>query len=142
MNDYNLIYTNTWPFPAAVSTKGVATSSIRKITVSDTNQMFEDQFQWLKNAVETSKTAKNVVVTHHLPSLDLNPPEYKGNEVNAAFATHLNKFIEEHPQINAWVCGHSHGVQQMKIGSTNCYMHCIGYFFEAKGRSYNCTFTV
>ncbi len=133
MNDYNLIYTCE-QLPLG--------SKPRKLTVSDSNRMFDDQFAWLKSAVESSKTPKNIVVTHHVPSYDMNPDKYKGDPINCAFSTDLNKFMEEHPQINTWVCGHTHDVKQMKFGSTNCCMCCIGYFFNAGLKKYDSTFTV
>jgi len=134
MNDYNLIYTFD-NIPGKEKTK-------RRITSWDTNRWHAEQLEWLKHSIETSKTPKNVVITHHMPSYDMTPERYKGNNVNCAFSTDLNKFIEEHPKINAWVCGHSHDVKQMKIGKTQIYEYCIGYFFGPSGTKYDSVFSV
>ena len=96
MNDYNFIYV---PDPSRPKSY-----SMRQMTVKDSNALFADQFNWLNLSIANSKTPKNVVVTHHLPTYELNPDKYKGNELNSAFCTDLSKFIEERPQINAWVC--------------------------------------
>lgn len=60
---------------------------------------------------------KTVVVTHHAPSFQSVDPKYAGDgELNGGYASNLEEFILDHPQIAYWCHGHMHGEFDYKVG--------------------------
>lgn len=135
VNDYKFMYKSD----PSIEEKS---SSLSLVTVKDTNALYEDHFQWLANSIEKSKTPINIVITHHLPSDLLTPKQHIGSPLSSAFSNNLDSFIISHPKITAWINGHSHGIEQITIGNTKCYMYCIGYYFEAFKKIYDSTFEI
>ena len=71
---------------------------------------------------------KVVVCTHHTPSFQSCHAYYKHDEVmNGAYHSHLDFFIEEHPQIKLWVHGHTHNYFDYMIGETRVVCNPRGY---------------
>lgn len=70
---------------------------------------------------------KTIVVTHHAPSYASCNPAHHGNDLDHAYASDLAWFIEEKPQINYWVHGHTHFRKCYKIGETNVVSNQCGY---------------
>lgn len=68
-----------------------------------------------------------VVVTHHCPSRKCIGSEYVDSELNASYVSELDGFIESHPQIRCWVCGHVHHRDTFKIGGCRVVMNPLGY---------------
>ena len=81
-----------------------------------------------QSLVET--TAKHIVViTHHLPTLEVVAPYHKGSVLNSAFATDLNQLIADN-RIDAWIYGHSHTNIDAEIDDTKVVCNQMGYVFE------------
>ena len=78
----------------------------------------------------TESTAKHiVVVTHHLPTLEVVAPHHKGSALNSAFATDLSKLIAD-IRIDAWIYGHSHTNINDEIIGTKVVCNQMGYVFD------------
>jgi predicted phosphodiesterase len=115
MNDYQNIYL----------------PGMRRITPDDIHQIHLKELAWLKSTLNQYKNQKVVVVTHHSPSYQMLNPEYQ-NEVslNSAFASDLNYFILDHPQIVYWINGHTHYSHEVQLGKTTIFANCMGYHVE------------
>lgn len=111
MNDYSLIRRNP---------------SYSKMRSLDTYQIHQSSKNWLEESLTSSKSAKNIVVTHHAPSLQSVPPEYKDNMLSAAFASNLEGLILKH-QPNLWVHGHIHTASDYFINETRVVCNPSGY---------------
>jgi len=72
---------------------------------------------------------KNIVITHHAPSIKSVPEEYKNIPVTAAYASNLEDFILEHQPIY-WIHGHIHTPCQYNIGETDVICNPHGYIDE------------
>ena len=70
-----------------------------------------------------------VVVTHHLPTLQVVAPHHKGSVLNSAFASEYGDLIAG-SRIDAWIYGHSHTNIDAVIGSTRIICNQMGYVFE------------
>jgi len=77
-----------------------------------------------------------VILTHHCPTDRCIQSSYRDSCVNASYVSQLEWFIEKHPSIKAWCCGHIHDQKAIPIerkdGSTclvvmNARGYC-GYF--------------
>lgn len=97
-----------------------------KLNPVDVAKIHEASLLWLKNQLSDTEHAKNVVVTHHAPSARSLPLRPEGDLTGAAYATHLDQFIEDMP-IDLWVHGHVHNNCDYRIGSTRIACNPRGY---------------
>ena len=72
---------------------------------------------------------KNIVITHHAPSIKSVPKEYVSDPVTSAYASNLEDFILEH-QPMYWIHGHIHTPCQYNIGETKVICNPHGYIDE------------
>ena len=79
----------------------------RRFTTDDFNVEHQKCLAFIKQSVSESYAKRIVVVTHHLPTLEVVAPQHKGSQLNSAFATELGDFIAD-SRIDVWVFGHSH----------------------------------
>jgi len=100
----------------------------------------ESHVRWLKKELKSCKdeNAKIVVITHHLPMLELNHKKYQKMPylpLNSGYATDLSKMIlkqqTEH-MIAMWVCGHTHERKEISIYGIKFVINPIGYPGESK----------
>ncbi len=83
----------------------------------------------IKKSLAESTAKHIVVVTHHLPTLQVVASQHKGSVLNSAFATEYEKLIAE-SRIDAWIYGHSHTNIDTEIGNTKMICNQMGYIFE------------
>lgn len=74
---------------------------------------------------------KIIVVTHHQPSRQGIGEEFKGDPLNGAFVSNLDKEIKEH-NIDYWIAGHTHNRNEYMIGNTKVITNPLGYPFETE----------
>lgn len=67
-----------------------------------------------------------IVVTHHLPTMQVVAPQHKGCSLNSAFATELEDIIAS-SRIDYWIYGHSHTNINEQIGQTKIVCNQMGY---------------
>lgn len=98
-----------------------------RFTADRVNAFYEENKQFLTNALVENSEKTNVVVTHHVPTFQHYPPQFKGSILNEAFAVELTEFIEEH-QPSYWIYGHHHqNTPEFKIGETHLLTNQLGY---------------
>lgn len=102
-------------------------SCIRPFDVSDHAFYFQYSFEYIKKAVEENKHKPIIIMTHHAPSPYSIDGKYKGDLLNAAFASNLNQYILEHPEIRLWVHGHMHTPVDYILGETRVACCPFGY---------------
>lgn len=84
---------------------------------------------WLKESLTHSKDLKNIVITHHAPSIQSVPEHFKNDPVTSAYASNLEDFIVEHQPLY-WIQGHIHTPCRYKIGKTEIICNPHGYIDE------------
>ena len=67
-----------------------------------------------------------VVITHHAPSPRSVHPKYRGDPLNAGFASNLEDVIVEH-QPALWIHGHMHDAVDVRLGMTRILANPHGY---------------
>lgn len=78
---------------------------------------------------EISSVEKRIVVIgHHSPSYRSVDGRYKNNDLNGAYASDLDDFIEARPNIELWVHGHMHSNNDYMIGGTRILANPRGYY--------------
>lgn len=56
-----------------------------------------------------------VVLTHHVPTQTLNPPEFSTHALRTCYASDLDSMLNE--PVVAWLCGHSHKANDARFDS-------------------------
>jgi Icc-related predicted phosphoesterase len=95
--------------------------------------MHQDSRRFIETALK-SDPIPTVVVTHHLPHARSVPARFKGDLLNAAYASDLSQVIEEQ-QPALWVHGHTHDSAEYLIGNTRVICNPRGY--EDENGSFN-----
>ena len=121
MNDYRCIYTDI-KITKSMLISPFYTSELNRINVEFISQQIN---------VAKKENKRIIVLSHHLPSHDLIPPQYKNDPLNCAFANHLDHLLCN--PIVAWLCGHTHNAIQKTINGVYCAVNPIGYAEENSG---------
>src|SRR5207247_410900 len=99
-------------------------------------QAYRDEFHknlnWLKNELDDKSSFRQVIVTHHLPSYQLQHPKYRalGTELldTLFFSEILDKL--DLSQVQYWFAGHTHESVSIKYKGTNIIVNPYGYSKE------------
>lgn len=97
-----------------------------KLRSIDVYQIHQKSMRWLEQSLSESSYEKNVVITHHAPSLQSVPKQYQKDPVTAAYASNLESFIIAHQPLY-WIHGHIHTPIQYNIGNTQIICNPHGY---------------
>ena len=111
MNDYNKIYFNN-PHKTFITPKHVT-------------QLFHNNVSWLGHKILEHRHKKIVILSHHLPSFQLISEKYKDSKTNCAYASNLEYLLHDH--VVAWLCGHTHIANEVKINQCLCVVNPRGY---------------
>ena len=93
------------------------------------NQMHNFCLNFIKQSLVETTAKHIVVITHHLPTLEVVAPHHKGSALNSTFATDLSKLIAD-IRIDAWIYGHSHTNINAEINGTKVVCNQMGYVFD------------
>jgi Icc-related predicted phosphoesterase len=100
----------------------------RKLTTGETSFYHQKALNTIDKAcVEHNKV---IVVGHHAPSYQSVSEEYRTgrySHLNPGYASHLDRFIDEHDNIVLWTHGHMHSSSDYMIGNTRIVANPRGY---------------
>ncbi|MGV0956965.1 hypothetical protein ACTS91_11215 [Empedobacter falsenii] len=103
--------------------------SYSKMRTIDVYQIHNKSIAWLEQSLKDSIGLKNIVITHHAPSIKSVPKEYISDPVTSAYASNLEDFIIEY-QPMYWIHGHIHTPCRYKIGDTEIICNPHEYIDE------------
>lgn len=90
-------------------------------------RLHEEALVWLQGQLAQPWAGQTVVATHHVPTLMHYPEEYRGSDLNDAFAVELHDLIAD-SGADAWIYGHHHrNVAEFTIGRTRMLTNQLGY---------------
>lgn len=101
------------------------------LTYDSFNREHERCMAFLKKACRESTATHQVIITHHLPSFQLQYEGFKGSRINGAFVADEDDFIES-CGAEYWVYGHSHKNISKVIGRTQFVSNQLGYVFSGE----------
>jgi predicted phosphohydrolase len=116
------------------------------LTVEQFNKTHERHRNFIKKQLQkrSKETLSQVVVSHHVPTLQHYPLEYKNSLINDAFVSNQEHlFIEERPDY--WIYGHHHrNTASFKINRTQLLTNQLGYVHHKEHHLFktSCTITV
>jgi Icc-related predicted phosphoesterase len=134
MNDFRIIYnsdSNDITRENRLSTAFDSwdpTDARARWTPLDAVVQFNATVAWIDMVRESTTIDKLVVVTHHAPSFKSIHPSYVHDVLlNGAYASDLEQFIIDRPDILVWFSGHIHHKNQYYIGNTLITSNPRGY---------------
>jgi len=98
----------------------------RRLRSSDTAALHRQSASWLAGAARQHAGGKRVVITHHAPSIDSVPKNFRGDPVSAAYASNLEALVEQ-CAAELWIHGHLHSQSDYTIGNTRIVCNPRGY---------------
>ena len=108
----------------------------KHFSAGDFNSLHQQALLYIKKEININSAGKNIVLTHHVPTLLNYPPKYKRSSINEAFVVELFDFIEN-SNINYWIYGHHHAnVAGFNIGNTKMLTNQLGYVRKHEHASY------
>lgn len=118
---------NAWRVEKSMNDFYQVTLNGKRFTVPDYNNLHKNCVIFLRDILEANFDGKTVVVTHHVPTFQNYPPEYKSDFLNEAFATDLDSLILD-TKPGYWIYGHHHrNIPEFKIGETTLLTNQLGY---------------
>ncbi len=103
--------------------------SYSKLRTIDTYKMHQASKAWLINSLTESRSSRNVVITHHAPSIKSLPELYRSDPVSGAYASNLEELmLQLRPSF--WIHGHIHTPVRYAIGKTEIICNPHGYIDE------------
>lgn len=131
----SLIFSTLWSHisPASEWEVARAVTDFRNITYQGerflplhSNRLHRAGRTFIEKAVAET-TGSRLVVTHHVPTFQHYPKQFRGSVVNEAFAIELFEYIESAP-VAAWIYGHHHqNTPEFTIGNTRLLTNQLGY---------------
>jgi len=101
--------------------------------------MHTDAVTFLESALkDTEGDGKtDVVITHHVPTFQHYPSQYKDSPINQAFATDLDNLIVA-GNAKFWIYGHHHAnIDDFLIGTTTMVTNQLGYVHANENKAFN-----
>jgi Icc-related predicted phosphoesterase len=95
----------------------------------DTYLMHPASLKWLQASLESSLTNKNIVITHHAPTIKSIPDHFRNDVVSSAYASNLEPIILKY-QPQYWIHGHIHDPIKYHLGDTTVLCNPHGYMNE------------
>jgi Icc-related predicted phosphoesterase len=131
MNDYRVIQ-NFYP----------TRSLYHKLTTDTTVAEHRTTKHQFKFILETNIDKPVVVITHMAPSFQSVNARYKdAGDTNAGYASAMDDFILDNPNIKVWIHGHMHDPVDYMIGTTRVIANPRGYVPYESGNGFDPTFT-
>jgi hypothetical protein len=118
---------NSWQIRQSLSDFFVIKNNGKMLSIDDFNQLHETSLAFIEKSLEENQSAKNVVTTHHVPTILNYPEQYKNSPLNDGFVVELFDFINK-SNISHWIYGHHHAnVNDFEIGTTKMLTNQLGY---------------
>lgn len=98
-----------------------------RFNVERYNALHRESMDFIRESIRELKGENTAVFTHHCPTFQHYPEQYRGSILNEAFAVELFDFIET-SNVAYWGYGHHHGtVPDFYIGNTCMVTNQLGY---------------
>ncbi|MEP6805708.1 MAG: metallophosphoesterase [Flavobacterium sp.] len=133
----NISETRRWVIQQSLSDFKVINCTDRLLNVDDYNLLHQKSVEFLQNALNEKSNKKTIVVTHHAPTFINYPEKYANSNINEAFASELEKLIED-SNIDYWIYGHHHvNLADFEIGNTKLITNQLGYIKYNENTGFN-----
>ncbi|HEY5740435.1 MAG TPA: metallophosphoesterase [Gammaproteobacteria bacterium] len=100
--------------------------SFHRLRPKHTAELHRQSARWLAETARRYDGENTVVITHHAPSMRSLPDDFRGNPVSAAYASNLDRLVEE-CGAQLWIHGHLHRQSDYRLGDTRVVCNPRGY---------------
>lgn len=118
------------------------TRLLRRLQPEDCEEMFKHTISTIDKVCHRFSDKKIVVVTHHAPSEQSVPDIHKNDQLTPCFASNLENFILNHPNIKLWCHGHIHTASDYTIGNCRIICNPRGYVKYGENTGFNKDLTI
>lgn len=116
--------------------------SISPITVADSNACHRLSREFLARELAKPFEGKTIVLSHHLPSYQCVPAQFRASKLVSGFATALDELIISNPQVSHWIYGHAHDFHQISVGKTMLTRNPLGYVEQGDHQDFRRDFCI
>lgn len=101
-------------------------------------ETFKKHRDYISHVVSQNKDKKIIIVTHHIPLLNLNDPIYVDSSDNGYYMSDLSDIILDNDHIVSWMYGHTHYPMDRMFpnyeeeGGCRMINNSLGYLGESK----------
>jgi predicted phosphohydrolase len=121
-----------WEVQQGVTDFHVIKKNGLRLTPAIFNEMHKTSLHFLEQSLKEHAGEKNVVMTHHVPTMMRYPVFFRNSPINDAFAVELQDFIFE-SNARYWLYGHHHcPIRDFNIGNTTMITNQLGYVSEGQ----------
>lgn len=110
--------------------------SSRKFRPEDAVAQFDATREALRASLAQAAGKRTIVITHHAPSRKGLNPHHAGDDLDAAYASDLDAWIETLENVPAWIHGHTHMRRVYRIGATQVRTDACGFAGELSARGF------
>lgn len=111
--------------------------TVKKLSPTNCETMFYKTKGIIREACEKFPDKKIIVITHHAPSEKSISVEYSTHKATASYASNLENFILDHPNIKLWCHGHIHSPSDYMIGDCRVICNPRGYEKYSENKNFN-----
>jgi Icc-related predicted phosphoesterase len=108
----------------------------RKFRPEDALARFDATREALRASLAQANGKRTVVITHHAPSRKGLNPHHASDDLDAAYASDLDGWIEGLEGVPAWIHGHTHIRRLYRIGATEVRTDACGFADELSARGF------
>lgn len=108
-----------------------------RFSIDRFNELHEECLRLITSELHRNNTGKTIVITHHVPTFLNYPEQYKGSDLNEAFAVELFDLIEE-TKPDYWIYGHHHNnTPDFLIEETQMRTNQLGYVRDGEHKLFD-----
>ena len=115
---------------------------LKRITPEYCIEVFNKTVSYIDDICKQYPDKKIVVITHHAPSIQSVPKHLIREVSTPCFASNLEEFILNHPNIKLWCSGHIHQFNDYYIGDCRIVCNPRGYVKYHEKTGFNEDFTI
>ena len=135
-NGYAVLGCTLWSEATKEAYKGMNDRLKAILSHKELLKIHNEHKLWLKNTLKRlhKKGIKTIVITHHLPLMELTHPKYlteKYKHLNSAYASDLKTLFEDSEICTKFIpfycCGHTHEKTETNLYGVNFLINPLGY---------------
>lgn len=127
---YATKYMNDFRYAKINSSKNIEnenTDYLERLRPHHCIKFFNKTIKYIDGICKQFPNKKIVVITHHAPSVQSVPKRFINEVTTPCFASNLEEFILNHPNIKLWCSGHIHQFSDYYIGDCRVVCNPRGY---------------
>lgn len=116
-----------WQGERGINDYRLITLQGRRLTPASSIELHRRSVSWLTEALE-QRAERQVVLTHHLPSMRSVSERFQHSDLSACFASNLDPLVA---QCDLWLHGHTHDSMDYLLGKTRVVCNPRGYQYRS-----------